>query len=229
MRGQTALAQPFERTDGRQSVEPAPHSACPQQHSVLGADLRKHPSQDRPPGRLWRAVGKPEGNHVDEQAKGRVSAVEPRLDQAGHSHPSEPEVALLLARAHHQVGHRALAEHRFPGPSYRGARVVGHRLQDLDHLGVVEICDEPNGHARDEAQQLRRQALGHHHVVGPDGPQQLLEVRTAGPRSAPPGYLPHRWGRAPPPSQSSGWPPPWPARARGSPVRPSLRPPARRR
>ena len=57
VRGEAALAEALDRTDGRERIEPAPHPARPQHHPVAGADLREHLPQHRPrrPGAGGRA------------------------------------------------------------------------------------------------------------------------------------------------------------------------------
>ena len=77
--------------------------------------------------------------------------------------------------------------------------VVAGRLQHLDHLGVVEVGDEAHGHARHVAQQLRRQPLGHHHVVRCDRLEQPVEVGQAGLEQLDRRVAERRSGRAPPP------------------------------
>ena len=172
--------QALERADRRERVKPAPDPAGPEQHAVVGSDPRPytlHHGRVSPRGFLR----KPKRHHVDELPEGRIGAIAVTVHEPGEPHAPKPQVALLLARADHEVGHRALSEHRAPGASRRVVAVRRARgLEHLDHLRVVEVRDKADRQARRVSQQLRREALSHHDVMGAHRPEQPVEVEEPG-------------------------------------------------
>ncbi len=159
-------AQHLDGADRRERVEPAPDAAAPDEYAVVRVDTR--------PGRCGRGRGSrivrdPEGHHVDQRAPARVAAIAGRVEQAPEDHPAEPEVALPLARADHEVGGGQAGEHaerRDPlRPPCLGERLGAGGLEHLDRQRVVEVEDDADRRAGEPPQQLAGQALHDDDVV----------------------------------------------------------------
>ena len=102
------------------------------------------------------------------------------VDEPRQPHAAEPQVALLLAGADDEVGDGALAEHGLRRAACGALLALADRLEDLDHLRVVEVGHEADGQASDVAQELGREPLGDDDVVAAHGVEERLEVGEPG-------------------------------------------------
>ena len=181
--GGVEVVQARHRVDAGDGVQPVPDPAAPQQHAVVGADPRPRALQHRRRRRSRWLGRQPERHHVDERAQARVGAVAVQRDQPVQREPAQPQVALLLGRADDEVGSCAHGQRRQRGQRLRAplrrARAVPHRLQHLHRARVVEVGHEPDRQPPHVAQHLRRQLLGHEHVVVGRRRQHAVEVGEA--------------------------------------------------
>ena len=178
--GPALRGQPLDGPDRGERVQPAPQPASPQQHLVVGADPGPHALEHLLPVHGRRRSGRPKGTTSRNDAVGAVVAVGVQVDQAREPDAAEPQVALLLAGADDEVGHRALGGDgagQAPGQAVLARRAgVGQRLQQFDDQGVVEVGHVADGQLLHVAQQLGGQLLGDHHVVAAQRLEQRLEV-----------------------------------------------------
>ena len=160
------------RADRGGRVEPVPDAAVPE-HELLVAAARADPAALR---RLGRHA---ERDDVQHRAQRRVIVVALGREQALGEHRPEPQVALLLRRAHDvarvaQRGEDAVQRQR-PGDAPHRARAARQRLQQLERLRVVEVGHEAGARAPDRGRDVRPRRLRDDHA----GPRQL---GTQGPR-----------------------------------------------
>ena len=159
----------------------------PPAHSITRspAPIRGNtPLQHRPVRAGAGRSGRPNGHHVDEQPERGVGAVAPRVDQARHPHAPEPQVALLLARAHHEVGHRALAEHRRSRPG--AARWTSRRRPRPPAPRPSGGC---RGRPRSAPACARRSAGAAAAAAGPRPRRASLTAASSGSKSARPASI----------------------------------------
>ena len=130
--------------DRRGRVEPAPDAAGPEQHAVVRADAGQDALHDAAPAPGGRgSSGMPKGTTSISDRSVGSRRYGPEVDQAVHRHAAEPQVALALARADDEVGHRALGQRAHADQALDaplGARrLAGHRLEHLHDDRVVEV------------------------------------------------------------------------------------------